>query len=198
MMKVDVRKIFESHGGQLRMHEALAVGISRTQLYALRDRGEVEQVSRGIYRLADLPALGNPDLVTVSLRYPKAVVCLVSALSFHEMTTQIPYEVSVAVPRNTTLPKLDYPPLDAHWFSGQAYDSGVEVHDVDGVTVCVYSPEKTLADCFKFQHKLGTEVVMEALRLYKERKQVNVQELLKQARLRRMMKVMMPYLEAVL
>ncbi len=197
-MKADARQIFESHGGQLRMHEALASGISRTQLYGLRDRGEIEQVSRGIYRLADLPALGNPDLVTVGLRYPRAVVCLVSALSFHEITTQIPYEVSVAVPRNTTLPKLAYPPLDAHWFAGQAYEAGLEAHSVDGVQIRVYSPEKTLADCFKFQGKLGTEVVVEALRLYKERKSVNVQELLKQARIRRMMKVMMPYLEAVL
>lgn len=197
-MKPDVRKSFEKHGGQLRMQEAMAEGISRTQLYALRDRGEIEPISRGIYRLADLPGLGNPDLVTVSLRYPKAVVCLISALSFHEMTTQIPYEVSVAVLRNTTLPKLDYPPLDPHWFSGVAYESGIEVHQVDGISVKVYSPEKTLADCFKFQSKLGTEVTVEALRLYKERKKVNVQELLKQARLRRMMKVMMPYLEAVL
>jgi predicted transcriptional regulator of viral defense system len=180
------------------MHEALASGISRTLLYSMRDQGEIELLSRGIYRLADLSALGNPDLVTVSLRYPKAVVCLVSALSFHEITTQIPYEVSVAVPRNTTLPKLDYPPLDAHWFSGQAYASGIEMHSVDGVKVQVYSPEKTLADCFKFQNKLGTEVVVEALRLYKERKAVNVQELLHQARVRRMLKVMMPYMEAVL
>jgi predicted transcriptional regulator of viral defense system len=197
-MRPDVRKSFEKHGGQLRMQEAMAEGISRTQLYALRDRGEIEPLSRGIYRLSDLPGLGNPDLVTVSLRYPKAVVCLISALSFHEMTTQIPYEVAVAVPRNTTLPKLDYPPLDAHWFSGVAYESGIEEHQLDGVSVKVYSPEKTLADCFKFQGKLGTEVTVEALRLYKERKQVNVQELLKQARQRRMMKVMMPYLEAVL
>ena len=180
------------------MHEALSSGISRTQLYAMRDRGDIELVSRGIYRLANLPALGNPDLVTVSLRYPKAVVCLVSALSFHEITTQIPYEVSVAVPRNTTLPKLDYPPLDAHWFAGAVYESGIETHVVDGVKVQVYTPEKTLADCFKFQSKLGTEVVVEALRLYKERKKVNVQELLRQARVRRMLKVMMPYMEAIL
>lgn len=197
-MKMISRQIFESHGGQIRMHEALASGMSRSQLYALRNKGEIEQVSRGIYRLADLPALSNPDLVTVSLRYPRGVICLVSALSFHEITTQIPFEVSVAVPRNTTLPKLEYPPLDAHWFSGQAYESGIEINRIDGVNVQVYNPEKTLADCFKFQHKLGTEVVVEALRLYKERKKVNVQELLKQARIRRMQNVMMPYMEAVL
>lgn len=197
-MKADVKKRFEAHGGQLRMHQALAEGISRTQLYALRDQGEIKQISRGIYRLASLPEIGNPDLVTISLRYPKAVVCLISALSFHEMTTQIPYEVSVAVPRNTTLPKLKYPPVDAHWFSGQAYEAGIETHPLDGADVKIYSPEKTLADCFKFQHKLGTEVLIEALRLYTERKSINVQELLKQARLRRMLNVMTPYLEALL
>lgn len=180
------------------MHEALLEGISRTQLYALRDRGEIELVSRGTYRLADLPSLSNPDLVTVSLRHPRAVICLLSALNFHEITTQIPYEVSVAVPRNTTLPKLEYPPLDAHWFSEKAYESGIETHDIDGAGVKVYSPEKTLADCFKFQNKLGTEVVVEALRLYKERKKINVQELLRQARVCRMQNVMMPYMEAVL
>ncbi|VGO15721.1 hypothetical protein PDESU_04306 [Pontiella desulfatans] len=123
------------------MHAALAAGISRPQLYSLRDRGDIELVSRGVYRLSDLPALGNPDLVTVSLRCPEAVVCLVSALSFHEITGQIPYEVSVAVPRNTSLLRLDYPPLDARWFAGAAYDSGIETHVVDGVRVQVYSPE---------------------------------------------------------
>ncbi|WP_222847384.1 type IV toxin-antitoxin system AbiEi family antitoxin domain-containing protein [Pontiella desulfatans] len=87
------------------------------------------------------------------------MVYLISALSFHEITTQIPFEVSVAVPRNTTLPRLDYPPFDAHWFAGAAYDSGIETHVVDGVRVQVYSPEKTLADCFRFQSKLGTEAV---------------------------------------
>jgi len=197
-MKTTSRQIFESYGGQLRMHEALAEGVSRTQLYALRDKGEIELISRGTYRLADLPSLSNPDLVTVSLRYPKAVICLISALSFHEMTTQIPYEVSVAVPRNTTLPKLEYPPLNAHWFSEKTYESGIETHPIDGVDIKIYSPEKTLADCFKFQSKLGTEVTVEALRLYKERKKVNVQELLKQARVCRMQNTMMPYMEAIL
>ncbi len=196
-MKPKVKKQFEKYGGLLRMRDAMASGISRTQLYTMRDSGEIEQISRGIYRLADLPALSDPDIVTVSLRYPRAVICLISALSFHKITTQIPYKVSVAVPRNTTLPKLDYPPLDAHWFSGNAYESGIEIHEIDGVKVKVYNPEKTLADCFKFQSKLGTEVVVEALRLYKERKKVNVQELLKQAKQRHMTKVMMPYLEAI-
>ena len=99
--------IFRKNGGQLRMSEALAGGMTRYTLYALRDRGVVEQITRGVYRLRELPPLGNPDLVTVSLRFPRAVVCLVSALAWHEITTQIPREVSVAVPKASRTPVLD-------------------------------------------------------------------------------------------
>ena len=109
-MKDQPEQIFRKHGGQLRMSEALACGITRYTLYTLKDRGVVEQITRGIYRLRELPPLGNPDLVTVSLRFPKAVICLVSALSWHDITTQIPHEVSVAVPKDSRTPSLDYPP----------------------------------------------------------------------------------------
>lgn len=109
--------IFRSCGGQLRMSEAIKCGISRYMLYALRDKGVIEQVSRGVYRLVDLPPISNPDLVTVGLRFPNAVICLVSALAYHEITTQIPHSVSVAVPRESRKPFLNYPPLSAHRFS---------------------------------------------------------------------------------
>lgn len=108
-MQERAEAIFREHGGQLRMSEALDYGITPYMLYVLRDRGVVEPVSRGIYRLAGLPPLSNPDLVTVSLRYPNAVICLVSALAFHDVTTQIPHKVSVAVPRGSRLPSLEHP-----------------------------------------------------------------------------------------
>jgi len=110
-MKEQPEEIFRKHGGQLRMSEAIKQGITRYMLYSLRDRGIIEQVSRGIYRLVDLPPISNPDLVTVSLRFPNAVICLISALSFHEITTQIPHAVSVAVPRDSRKPSLDFPPI---------------------------------------------------------------------------------------
>jgi len=191
-------EIFRQHGGQLRMSEALSAGISRYMLYSLRDKGLIEQVSRGIYRLADLPPIGNPDLVTVALRFPNAVICLTSALAYHGLTTQIPHEVSVAVTRNSRLPSLDFPPVRAHKFAETVFNAGVKKHQIDGVSVQIYSPEKTLADCFKFRNKLGMDVVLEALKLYKSRKKFNLDTVLKYAKICRVEKVMKPYLESML
>ena len=190
-------EIFRRYGGQLRMSEAIAHGITRYMLYALKDRGVIEPVSRGIYRLQELPPLDNPDLVTVSLRFPNAVVCLVSALACHGITTQIPHEVSVAVPRDSRVPSLDYPPIRAHRFSQEAYRSGIETHLIDGVSVKIYSREKTLADCFKFRNKIGMDVVLEAVKLHKTRNGLNLDELIEYARICRVEKVMRPYLEAL-
>lgn len=196
-MKERPEEIFRKHGGQLRMSEAIAHGITRYMLYSLRDKGVIEHVSRGIYRLVELPPISNPDLVTVSIRFPNAVICLVSALAYHDITTQIPHDVSVAVPRDSRMPSLDYPPIQAHRFSNEAYKSGIEEHLIDGVTIKVYSPEKTLADCFKFRNKIGMDVVLEALKLYKTRKKFKLSELLKQSKICRVEKIMLPYLEVM-
>lgn len=190
--------IFRSCGGQLRMSEAIERGISRYMLYALRDKGVIERISRGVYRLVELPPFSNPDLVTVGLRFPNAVICLVSALAYHEITTQIPHSVSVAVPRESRQPSLDYPPLRVHRFSDLAFRAGIEEHSIDAVPVKIYSPEKTLADCFKFRNKIGMDVALEALKLYKARKPFHLEALLHYARVCRVEKVMHPYLEASL
>ena len=197
-MQHHAEAIFREHGGQLRMSEALSNGITPYTLYALRDRGAVELVSRGIYRLADLPPLSHPDQTAVCLRYPNAVLCLVSALAFHDITTQIPRKVSVAVPRDSRLPSLDYPPVQAHRFSKASYGVGIETHLIDGAKVKVYSREKTLVDCFKFRNRLGMDIVLEALRFYRERSKLNVGALLSYARACRVERVMWPYLEASL
>ena len=191
-------EIFKKHGGQLRMSEAIEHGITRYMLYSLRDKGIIEQVSGGVYRLTELPPISNPDLVTVSLRFPNAVLCLISALSYHNITTQIPHVISVAVPRESRIPKLAYPPVQAHRFSNEAYNSGIGKHVIDGVSVKIYTPEKTLADCFKFRNKLGMDVVIEALRFYKSRQKFNLEELLKYGKVCRVNKIMMPYLEATI
>ena len=179
------------------MSEAIAHGITRYMLYELKDRGVIEPVSRGIYRLQELPPLDNPDLVTVSLRFPNAVICLVSALAYHDITTQIPHEVSVAVPRDSRVPSLDYPPIRTHRFSREAYKPGIETHLIDGVPVKIYGREKTLADCFKFRNKIGMDVVLEAVKLHKTRNGFNLDKLLEYARICRVEKVMQPYLEAL-
>jgi predicted transcriptional regulator of viral defense system len=196
--KIEAEEIFRKHGGRLRMSEAIGCGISRYMLYALKEKGIIEQVSRGIYRLVELPPISNPDLVTVGLRFPKAVVCLVSALAYHDITTQIPHAVAVAVPRDSRLPSLDYPPIQAHRFSDTTYAAGIEVHRIDDVAVKVYSPEKTLVDCFKFRNKIGMDVVLEALKLYKPHKKYDLDALFKYARICRVERIIKPYLEATI
>ncbi len=192
------RRAFSQSGGLLRTGAALRAGIHPRTLYDMRDEGVVEELSRGLYRLADLPALSNPDLVTVALKIPAGVVCLISALAYHEITTQIPHEVHLALRRGTEPPRLKHPPLRVFWFTGRSFTEGIETRKVDGIRLRVYSPEKTLADCFKYRNKLGLDTVLEALRLYRSRKRPNVDELMKFARVCRVEKVMRPYLEALL
>jgi predicted transcriptional regulator of viral defense system len=196
--KINPADVFGTHGGQLRMAEALALGLSRHMLYALRDRNIITSSGRGIWRLTELPPPANPDLLVIGKRIPHAVVSLISALTWHNMTTQIPHRVSIAIPRKSRIPTLDHPPLDVHKFSQLAYENGIEEHMVDGVTVKIYSPEKTLADCFKFRNKIGMDIVLESLKLYKARKPFQPEKLLEYARICRVENVMRPYLEASL
>lgn len=189
--------IFRERGGVLRASEALRAGIHPRTLYAMRDAGVIERLSRGLYRLVETPSLGNLDLVTVALKVPKGVICLVSALAFHNLTTQVPHEVYIALPRDSREPHLQYPPLQVFEFSGEAYSAGIETHELDGVPVRIYSPEKTLADCFKYRNKLGLDVAIEALKLYAERRNVEADEIMRFARICRVANVMRPYLEAV-
>lgn len=189
--------LFRAHRGQLRLSEALALGMNRYQFYKLRDEGVIEPVSRGLYRLADLPPVSDPDLMAVATRFPKAVVCLVSALAWHDLTTQIPRRIDLAVERNARLPRQGYPPVRGYRFSGQRFTSGIEQNEIDGIEIKVYDPEKTLADCFAFRNGLGMDVVLEALELYRKRRRADYDKILKYARICRVEKVMRPYLEAV-
>lgn len=197
-MDKSIENLFRKHGGQLRMSEALKNGMSRYMLYNLYDKGLIERISRGIYRLADLPPAGDPDIAAVSLRYPKAVLCLISALSIHEITTEIPRQIFIALPRNTRSPTLQHPPLSIHRFSGESYTDGIELREMDGVDVQVYNVEKTLTDCFKYRNKIGMDVVLEALKLYRERYRFDGNKILRYARICRVENIMRPYLEASL
>jgi predicted transcriptional regulator of viral defense system len=190
--------IFRQHGGILRTSEALRLGIHSRTLYAMRDSGVLERLSRGLYRLAEFPPLSDPELVTVALKVPQAVICLVSALAFHELTTQIPHAVDIALPNRAERPRLDYPPLRIFWFSGPAWSEGIETHQVDDIPVRIYGPEKSVADSFKYRRKIGLDVALEALKLYRQRSGFDVSKLLHYARICRVEKVMKPYLEALL
>ncbi len=190
--------LFRSRGGLLRTSEALELGLHPRTLYHLRDTGRLEQLSRGVYRLASLPPLEEPDLTVVSARAPEAVICLLSALDFHELSVEVPHEVYLALPRGRKAPKLEHPPLRVFHFSGPAYREGVEIHELGGAEVKIYSPVKTVADCFKFRNQIGKGVAIEALKAYLERPEASLRALLSCARICRVEAVMQPYLEALL
>jgi predicted transcriptional regulator of viral defense system len=190
-------RLFHEHGGVLRTKKALELGIHPRTLYHMRDTLLVAQISRGVYRLASLPPLSQPDLATVALRIPRAVICLVSALSYHDITTQIPHEVQIALPRGTKTPVLEHPPIRVFRFSGNTLTEGITTVPIDAVNVRIYTPAKTVADCFRFRNKIGTDVAIEALKLCLEDKHTKPAELLRYARLWRVEKVVLPYLEAL-
>lgn len=195
--KAKVHDAFRLAGGVLRTAQALRAGIHPRDLYALRDAGALETVSRGVYRLADLPPLAEPDLVTVATRVPKAVIAVVSALHFHGLTTEIPHKVSVALPKGTARPRLEWPPLHVYWFSGAMYTAGIETHRRDGVSLRVYGAAKTVADCFRLRNRLGIELAVDALRQGLEERKFTPAEILRAATTCRVGRVVRPYLEAL-
>ena len=194
----DYKKIFTDHNGILRASAAIGLGVPKHVLYEMVKTGELVREAQGIYRLSESDPLGNPDLVNLSLRVPRAVFCLISALYFHELTTQIPHQVYFALPRDVKTPKIQYPPTRVFHFSQEPYQAGIIEHVLDGVKVKIYDREKTVADCFKFREKVGMDVALEALRDYLRQPRPNVSLLLKYARVDRVEKIMRPYLEALL
>jgi len=192
------KELLLSQGGIFRVSEAMKAGVHPRTIYAMRDKGLIERLGRGAYRIAGMSALGNPDLTTVAIKIPKGVICLISALSYHEMTTEIPHQIYLALPRGSEPPRLDYPPVRIFWFSGSAFEEGIEHHEIDGIPIKVYSPEKTIADCFKYRNKIGLDVALEALKFYRQRKPLRVDELMRYAKVCRVGKIMRPYVEALL
>ena len=191
------KQVFLHHGGVLRTSDAIRHGVHPRTLYAMRDAGLLERLGRGLYRVADQPPLGTPDLVTVALKVPSGVICLISALAFHELTTQIPHEVYLALRRGSRAPRLEHPPVRVVWRSGRAFDGGIVKYQIDRIPVRIYSPEKTLADCFKYRNKIGLDTAVEALKRYVGGSRVDFDSLIEYARICRVESVMRPYLEAL-
>jgi predicted transcriptional regulator of viral defense system len=191
-------ELARDRGGFIRSKEAKAAGIHSRTISKLMDEGKLRQLSRGIYRLKSANDLSNPDLVTMALAVPDAVVCLISALAFHKITTQIPHRVSIALPKKNRSPRLSFPQLEVHRFGLKSYDDGIETHKIDGISVKVYCIEKTVVDCFKFRNKIGMDVMIECLKMFGKRKGIRVNEVLKYARTCRVEKQITPYLEVIL
>jgi predicted transcriptional regulator of viral defense system len=179
----------------IRPRDLEAIGVPRSYLSRLVAQGELERVGRGMYRPARARVTEHHSLAMAAVRVPKAVVCLLSALRFHNLTTQAPFEVWLAVDFKARAPAPGEPPIRVVRMSGKALTTGVEVHVLEGVRVSMTTPARTVADCFKFRNKIGLDVALEALRDFR-RKRGNVDDLWRYAKVLRVANVLRPYLEA--
>ena len=183
--------------GIVRPADLEAAGIPRAQLYRLVRKGLVARQARGVYVANNHSFTAEHVLAQVAKRIPAGVLCLLTALRFHELTTQAPAEVWLALPEKARKPRVDYPRLRVTRFSGAALTDGVETHRLEGVDVRVYSAAKTVADCFKYRNKVGIDVAVEALRDFSRRHRGGATELARYARICRVTRVMQPYLDAI-
>jgi len=189
--------VFDVHHGYASLKELKKQGIHTETIRRLLDDGAIEKVKPGLYKLADMPMLSNQGMIDVCTAMPKAVVCLHSALSHHELTTTQPATIMLALPRESKPVKLSYPPTQIFYFSLHNHRSGIERVQTQAGSFAIYSAEKTLVDCFRYRHKLGMEVALEGLKNYLHRPKRNLNQLLKYARVGRMFRVMKPYIEAI-
>jgi len=184
--------------GLLRPRDLAEVGIPRQYLRMAHEQGLIERVARGLYRIPGQMTSGNISLAEVCKRAPSGVICLISALSFHELTTQNPHFVYLAIEEKAHVPQIETVDMQVFRFSGDAFTQGIERQDVDGVEVRVYNPAKTVADCFKYRNKIGLDVAIEALRDCLRQRKAKVDDLVHYARVCRVERVMRPYMEAML
>jgi hypothetical protein len=183
--------------GTVRPRDLVAAGIPRHALYQLVEDGGLVRTARGLYIPADADVTADHSLAEASKLVPKGTVCLLSALAFHELTTALPHEIWMAIPEKAWLPKVSRPRVRFVRFSGKALSEGVETHVVEHVPVKVYSPAKTVADCFKYRKKIGLDIAMESLRETWREKRATIDELWEFAKICRVANVMRPYLEAI-
>ncbi len=191
-------KAFKKNKGILRFARILKEGFHRKQIKTLLDSGKIRKMGRGLYQLTEAPSLSNPDFVSAALQSPKSVVCLISALSFHEVTDVIPRRVDLAISRSSRANKIDYPPVKYFYFSETAWKAGIETHKIDGYNVRVYDLAKTIADCFKFRNKIGYDTAQKALKVAVQEKHIRPAKIMEYAKICRIDNIIRPYLEALL
>ena len=186
-----------SQKGLLRASDLDAIDAPRVVLTRLTAAGLLDKVGRGLYRLPSHPGSEDEGLAAVATKVPQAVFCLLTALQFHELTTQLPRQIWIAMPRGSHAPRIDHPPIKLVQFTGDAYTAGIEEVERDGVKLRVYGVAKTVADCFKHRNKVGLDVALEALKDARARRSASVDDLWRFAKVCRVANVMRPYLESI-
>lgn len=181
----------------LRPKDLQQAGIPRVALTRLAAAGLLVKHSRGLYQLPDAPLSEHESLCQVAMRVPQAVFCLITALQIHELTTQMPREIWIAMPRGSHTPRLDYPPIRMIQFTGDAYSEGIKIIQRDQINLRVYSVAKTLVDCFKHRNKIGLDVALEALKEAHKQNKLVMDEIWHHAKIARVANIMRPYLESL-
>ena len=190
--------LFKSNSGIVRFSAILKAGFHPDSLKTLEKEKKVKKIARGLYKLTNYDFGEYPDLVIACFQAPRGVICLVSALSFHEATIEIPKYVDIAIPKGTHAYRIKYPPVRFYRFDSKAWETGVEEHKIEGYKIKVYNLAKTIADCFKFRNKIGMNVARESLKVAITEKNVRVNEIMQYAKICRVDTIIKPILEAML
>ena len=200
MMKTreELVNYFRSRGGIVKFRTLKKAGFHHETIRRTLEEGSVEKIKAGLYKLADYSPPVHPDLVVASLAAPRGVICLISALYFHEATTDIPRYVEIALPKGSRAEKIEYPPVKFYRFSRETWEAGIETHDIEGRNVRIYGLAKTVADCFKFRNKIGIDTAREALKIAVNEKRIRPDDIMSYAKICRVDKIIKPVLEVII
>ncbi len=185
-------------GGMASYSELSKAGFNKTLLKTSLKNNRVNRIDRGLYRLSEGMSFSNPDLIAISIKIPRGVVCLLSALAFHEATNEIPKYVDVAIPRGTHENRIKYPPIRFYRFAPKVWEAGMENREIEGHKIKIYCLAKTVADSFKFRNRIGVNVAREALKVAITEKHIKPKEIMQYAKICRVDKIIKPILETML
>ena len=199
MVSIDSKLInfLKKKGGLASYAEIIDAGFHKAILKTVLNSGQIQKIDRGLYRLSDGSTLSSPDLVAVSIKIPKGIVCLLSALAFHEATNEIPHYVDIAIPRGAHANKMKYPPVRFYRFASNTWKAGIEEHEIEGHKIKVYNLAKTIADCFKFRNRIGADVARDALKVAVTEKGIKLKDIIQYAKICRVDSIVKPILEAM-
>ncbi|MFZ3386592.1 MAG: type IV toxin-antitoxin system AbiEi family antitoxin domain-containing protein [Candidatus Hydromicrobium sp.] len=191
-------KIFKIHNGYARSKDILAEGIHPRDIKSILDKGIIIKVKNGLYKLSDTPVISNQSFIDLACAVPKGVICLLSALSYYELTTFNPSIISMAIHRKSWRPKIEYPPVEFYYFSKKQFESGIDKIKIGDHKINIYCREKTICDCFRYRNKLGIDIAKEGLSGYLKRKGRNLEKLLEYAEICRAKALMEIWIKAMI
>jgi predicted transcriptional regulator of viral defense system len=196
--EAELIKFLKKRDGMASCSELNKAGFNKALINISLTNKNIKRIDRGLYCLPEGMSFSNPDLVAISIKIPKGIVCLLSALAFHEATNEIPRYVDVAIPRGTHESRVKYPPIRFYRFAPEVWEVGIEKHENKGHKIKIYSLAKTVADCFKFRNRIGINVAREALKIGITEQHVNPKEIIEYAKICRVDKIIKPILETML